>query len=55
MRYLVMEVHPGHCVVLDEKGSFYRVANLDMRQEISSETWCSWKTSRRKKRRESEG
>ena len=28
MRYLVIEVHPGHCVVLDEKGSFYRVANL---------------------------
>ncbi len=28
MKYLVMEVHPGYCVVLDEAGTFHRAANL---------------------------
>ena len=28
MTYLVMENHPGYSVVMDERGAFYRVANL---------------------------
>lgn len=28
MRYLVMEIHQGYCVVLDETGAFHRVANF---------------------------
>lgn len=28
MKYLVMECHPGYAVVMDEKGSFYKTANM---------------------------
>ena len=29
MKYLVMECHPAYAVVLDEKGRFLKVANLN--------------------------
>ena len=28
MKYLVMEIHPGYAVVLDEEGRFIKAANL---------------------------
>ena len=27
MNYLVMETHPGYCVLLDEEGRFLKAAN----------------------------
>ena len=38
MKYLVMECHPAYAVVLDEKGRFLKVANLNYEpgQTVSS-------------------
>ena len=43
MKYLVMETHPGYCILLDEEGRFLKAANRgysvgDTVQEISGST-----------------